>query len=295
VSDDLERQLRDVPGRFPLPDEELTRRVERRVLGLLPRLRARVAGAVTLALVAATFVGIAIGRWVFPPTEPALAVPTAPAVSIDAQPKVASTGQSITITGSIVVRQAGERVRIEENPCGRGWRYLKLVETDERGNWSATPRAVASSRRSVPAPPPGAEQPPAVRAQAPSPAPGEFVFASMRTSYRAVWRAATSAAATVAVRPPVLLRYRGGRSLEALVPAAASLEGKQITFQRLVAGRWRVVRQVRMSQAETPYGRTYVARIRPSLPRGSQVRAALTLAQARPCYVGAVSNVLTTG
>jgi hypothetical protein len=67
------------PGRFPLPDEDLTRRVERRVLELLPRLRARIAGAVTLALVAATFVGIAIGRWVFPPTEPALAVPTAPA------------------------------------------------------------------------------------------------------------------------------------------------------------------------------------------------------------------------
>jgi hypothetical protein len=291
VSDDLERQLRDVPGRFPLPDEELTRRVERRVLDLLPHMRARIAGAVTLALVAATFVGIAIGRWVFPPTEPALAVPTAPAVSIDAQPKVASTGQSITITGSIVVRQAGERVRIEENPCGRGWRYLKLVETDEGGNWSATPRAVASSRRSSPAPRPGAAQPPAVRAQAPVPAPSEFVFASMRTSYRAVWRGARSSAATVAVRPAVILRYRDN-GLVAMVPAASSLAGRKITFQRLVGGRWRVVRQVPLVEDETPYGRTYVARIRPSVPRGSQLRAALTLTQARPCYLGAFSNVL---
>jgi hypothetical protein len=294
VSDDLERQLRDVPGRFPLPDEELTRRVERRALELLPRVRARIAGAVTLALVAATFVGFAIGRWVLPPTEPALAVPTAPAVSIDAQPKVASTGQSIAITGSIVVRQAGERVRIEENPCGRGWRYLKLVETDEHGNWSATPRAVASSRRSAPAQPPWAEQPPAVRAQAPSPTPGQFVFASMRTSYRAVWRAATSAAASVAVRPPVILRYRG-KGLVAMVPAASSLAGRKITFQRLDGGRWRVVRQVRMKEEETPYGRTYVALIRPSVPRGTRLRAALTLPQARPCYVGAFSNVLAVG
>jgi hypothetical protein len=40
-------------------------------------------------------------------------------------------------------------------------------------------------------------------------------------------------------------------------------------------------------------GRTYTARLRPSVPRGSQMRAELTLPQARPCYVGAFSNVLT--
>ena len=38
---------------------------------------------------------------------------------------------------------------------------------------------------------------------------------------------------------------------------------------------------------------TYFARIRPSVPRGSQLRAGPTLPQARPCYVGAFSNVLT--
>jgi hypothetical protein len=301
VSDepDLERQLRDVPGRFPIPDEDLTRRVEQRVLALQPRLSARIAGAVTLALVAATFVGIAIGRWVFPPPEPALAVPTAPAITIDARPRVASTGMSITIVGSIVVRQGGERVRVEENPCGRGWRYLKLVETDERGNWSAAPAEITpagSGRRPAPAPPPGtAPRPPAttVQAPAPSPASGEFVFASMRTAYRAVWRGARSVTVSVAVRPAVILRYRARQSVEALVPAAASLDGRKITFQRLVGARWRAVRQVGLKEEQTPYGRTYTARLRPAVPRGTQVRAALTLPQARPCYVGAFSNILT--
>ncbi len=199
MSDDLERRLRDVPGRFPLPDDDLTRRVERRVLSLLPRLRAGIAGAVTLALVAATFVGIVIGRWVFPPTEPALAAPTAPAVTIDAQPKVASTGLSITITGSIVVRQRGERVRVEENPCGRGWRYLKLVETDERGNWSAAPTD--------------------------STAFGDFVFAFDAHDVPGCLARRAQRVRDVAVRPAVILRYRARGALEALVPAAASLQG----------------------------------------------------------------------
>jgi hypothetical protein len=136
----------------------------------------------------------------------------------------------------------------------------------ERGNWSATPGD--------------------------NPGFGEFVFASMRTSYRAVWRGARSSAATVAVRPAVILRYRGN-GLVAMVPAASSLAGRKITFQRLVAGRWRVVRQVRMKDEETAYGRTSAAQIRPWVPRSSQLRARLTLPQARPCYVGSFSNVLT--
>ena len=113
----------------------------------------------------------------------------------------------------------------------------------------------------------------------------------MCTTYRAVWRGARSSTATVAVRPAVILRYRGN-GLVAMVPAGASLAERKITFQRLVAGRWRVVRQVPLVEDETPYGRTYVAQIRPSVPRGSQLRAALTLRQARPCYLGAFSNVL---
>ena len=47
-----------------------------------------------------------------------------------------------------------------------------------------------------------------------------------------------------------------------MVPAASSLSGRKITFQRLDGGRWRVVRQVPMKEEETPYGRTYVALIR---------------------------------
>jgi hypothetical protein len=80
-----------------------------------------------------------------------------------------------------------------------------------------------------------------------------------------------------------------------MAPAASSLAGRKITFQRLAAGRWRVVRQVRLREEETPYGRTFAAQIRPSVPRGSQLRATLTLPQARPCYVGSFSNVLTVG
>jgi hypothetical protein len=92
----------------------------------------------------------------------------------------------------------------------------------------------------------------------------------------------------------VILRYRGN-GLVAMVPAASSLAGRKITFQRLVDGRWRVVRQVPLVEDETPYGRTCIAQIRPAVPRGSQLRAALTLAQAGRCYIGAFSNVLSIG
>jgi hypothetical protein len=48
-----------------------------------------------------------------------------------------------------------------------------------------------------------------------------------------------------------------------------------------------------MKDEETAYGRTSVAQTRPSVPRDSRLRATLTLPQARPCYVGSFSNVLT--
>jgi hypothetical protein len=47
-----------------------------------------------------------------------------------------------------------------------------------------------------------------------------------------------------------------------------------------------------MKEEETAYGRTSAAQIRPSVPRGSQLRGTLTLPQARPCYVGSFSDVL---
>ena len=123
ASDELHGAARRDPGR--LDDGGAPRRLQGRVQSaeLFEALRALAQSR-----------RLAIGRWVFPPTEPALAVPTAPAVTIDAQPRVATTGTGLMVTGSIVVRQAGERVTIEANPCGRGWRLLTLVETDESGN-----------------------------------------------------------------------------------------------------------------------------------------------------------------
>jgi hypothetical protein len=210
----------------------------------------------TFALAAATFVGVAIGA------------PQAPAITLSVQPKVAPAGLSIQMSGSIVVRQRGERVRIEENPCGRGWRYLKTVETDEHGAWTGTPA---------------------------SPSATDFVIPSMRTAYRATWRGARSSPATVAVRPYVRLWFdgRGRRAVEARIFAHASLWGHKVTFQRLVEGRWRALKQVKLGERHTTQGPMFVASFRHGLPRGASIRAALTLAEARPCYVGGFSNVLT--
>ena len=262
MSDDLERLLRDAPGRFPRPEDSVTSRVERRLLARKPQ-RAR--RAPTLALLAATFVGIAIGRWALPQDEPAIGAASAPAITIDVQPKVVSSYTSVQVTGAIVVRQKGERVRIEENACGRGWNYLKMVETDGNGAWKGGPSTSTGT---------------------------DFVMPRMRTSYRAVWRGARSSAVTVAVRASVRLQYsgRGQGTLWGQVYADGfNFAGRKLAFQRLVEGRWRTVRSIVLREDRGIYS----AKLRHGLPRGTQVRAALALDQARPCYAGGFSNTLT--
>ena len=65
MSRDVERDLREVPGEFPRPDERVTREVERQVLALLPQLRRRRRSGAALgaALVAAVAAGVLIGQW----------------------------------------------------------------------------------------------------------------------------------------------------------------------------------------------------------------------------------------
>lgn len=64
MSSDLERRLKDFPAEFPQPDEAVTRRVQRRVRALLPRLGHRSRGAMLgAALVVALSGGIVLGHW----------------------------------------------------------------------------------------------------------------------------------------------------------------------------------------------------------------------------------------
>ena len=208
-----------------------------------------------LAVAATVLVGIAVVL----PGERALSATTAPAITIDAQPKVVRAGNSVALTGSILVQQKGERVLVEQRACDGRWAYLKVVETDEGGVW------------------------------------GDYTMPSLRTSYRAVWRGVQSSTVTVAVPPFVVLRFGPSRrTLAVRIPSpAASLSGHTVAFQRLVGFRWITFRTVALHEEQTAYGRTFVAQFRHSLRPGTRVRAALLLAQARPCYIGAFSNAIT--
>ena len=256
MPDDVDRIMRDAPARFPAPSEETTAAVGQRLLR--SRRRRRAASVSTLAVVAAVVVGIAVGHWALPPDEPAIGAATAPAVTIDVQPKVVRPGASVGLLGAIVVQQQGEELLLEHRACGGSWRYLAAVQTDEHGGWT------------------------------------HFVIPSSHTSYRAVWRGAQSAAVSVAVRPFVLLRFGSEpKRLKVLIPSLGpSLAGHTVAFQRLVDYRWRTFRTVALHEDETAYGRTFVAEFRHSLPRGTRVRAALLLAQARPCYIGGFSSAI---
>lgn len=113
------------------------------------------------------------------------------------------------------------------------------------------------------------------------------------TEVRAFWKGATSAPVTIRQRPFVSLFRRPGRRFEVGV-SNKELWHKRVLFQ-IRRGRWRTMKSVLLTDTAGQPGSPFVftsATFKASVPRGTQVRAVLTAAQAGPCYLAAVSDVL---
>ena len=182
-------------------------------------------------------------------------------VTIFARPSVVEAGGYFTLFGSVDNGRANEVVDIERRECGSSSSFFLGVEatrTEEGGSWS--------TRRSAP---------------------------RITTSFRAVWNGTASAEVTIRRRAVVGLRRLGPGRFQVSV-GGSQFWRKHVLIQRFDRrlGTWKKVRTVVLGrQGTTPgaYG-TFTAR----LPRGTQLRAAMSRAQAGPCYLNGVSATLRT-
>jgi hypothetical protein len=107
------------------------------------------------------------------------------------------------------------------------------------------------------------------------------------TAYQVSWRNGLSAAASVGVHPRVgLTRYRNGHFF-VTVAGNHAFAHRVVQLQRKVGTRWVTIRRVRL-------GLRSRVEFRATLPKGrSTVRAAFSVNQAGPGYLGGTSRALT--
>jgi plastocyanin len=179
-------------------------------------------------------------------------------VTLDANKELVILGDSITLSGAISSRQAGQEVTITVDPAGEPPRRV-TVDTGSGGEWSFR------------------HQP------------------RIRTQYTARWRTSTSEALTVQVRPRVSLRKVGRRAFAVVVVAAQSFAGKQVQIRVQRSRRNRSLRTVTRvtlrrnpRSAETTAQRTFRLNVR----RGFRMRAFLPQSQAGANYVSSQSNLI---
>jgi plastocyanin len=178
-------------------------------------------------------------------------------VTLQANRNVVIFGGSITLSGAVSSRQAGQSVTITVDPAGEPSRRIE-VETGAGGEWS-------------------------LRAQP-----------RIKTQYTARWRNSTSAVFTAQVRPRVSLRKVGRNAFAVIVVAADSFAGKQVHIRRQRSRQNRSLRTVtRVTLRENPRSETIAQRtFRLSVRRGFRMRAFLPQSQAGANYVSSQSNLI---
>ena len=135
-------------------------------------------------------------------------------------------------------------------------------------------------------------------AEAHASAGGGWVLAvgtAVTSTFRARWRDLTSTGVTIRQGASVLLApRREGSGFVVSVIAKRSFWRKKVEIQRRQAGAWRTVRTVTLTDSVSSTGTVSAneATFRLSVPRGTQLRAVLPSAEARPCYTKSVSRMV---
>jgi hypothetical protein len=119
------------------------------------------------------------------------------------------------------------------------------------------------------------------------------------TVLRADWRDATSAQVALRVRADIRLQpdLPGRHALEVIVVAKSQFWRKKALIQQRDPrlGRWRTVKTVVLADTNAAPGSVFVwssAKFTLKVPRGTTLRAVFPATQARPCYLGGISNSL---
>jgi len=183
------------------------------------------------------------------------------AVTLASSRLTATFAAPVTLTGVASNQQAGEKVTVSAQECGKtAFARVNDATTTAGGIWTLL-----------------------------------GVRPTTKTVYRARWRTTDSPTATVNVRPALRLS-RVRTRFDARLTAAQAFTGKLALFQRYrpTVKRWATLKRITLGAATTPSAGTVItsARFRNRVRKGWRLRLFLPQAQAGACYLAAPSNTL---
>jgi hypothetical protein len=191
----------------------------------------------------------------------ATAATLATTLTLTATPTSIAYGKAVALNGVLSTKRANQNVKVNATECGQNTsKTVGTVKTNSTGAYTMN------------------------------------VTPILNTSYQATQKNTKSPAVAVTVAPVLkLVKVRRG-SYTVSVTSAVDLKGKAVLFQRYsrLKKRWVQVKRVVLTTSTPGTKPTIVTSVgfNAKAPKRARVRAALSKAQAAPCYVAAKSNSL---
>jgi hypothetical protein len=191
----------------------------------------------------------------------ATAAPLATTLTLTATPTAVVYGKAAVLNGVLSTHKANQNVKVAATECGQSTsKTVGTVKTNSTGAYTMS------------------------------------VTPTVNTSYQATQKNTQSPVAAVTVAPVMKLRRAGGTTYLVNVTSAVDLKGKAILFQRYskVRKRWVQIKRVLLKTSTLGTKPTIVTSvyINAKVAKRTRVRAAISKAQAAPCYIAATSNSL---
>ena len=189
----------------------------------------------------------------------ATAAPLATTLTLTATPTTVTYGKAVALSGVLSTHRANQTVKVAGTECGtNAAKGVANVKTNATGAYTTS------------------------------------VTTIVNTTYQASQKNTKSPTVVVSVKPVLKLVRASRGSYTVSVTSALDLKGKTILFQRYSKTRKRWVQVKKVVLATTTPGTkpTVVssAAFKAKVALRVRVRAALSKAQAAPCYVAATSN-----
>jgi hypothetical protein len=181
-------------------------------------------------------------------------------VTMIARPTTLRPNQGSLLSGAVSSGRADEEVTIQARDCGqKTFTGVAAILTHDGGTWNTQ-----FSR-------------------------------GINSTIRAVWKGEASPTIELRQQASVVLRRQSaGRYLTAIA-SRWTFWRKKVQIQRRVGSRWKTVRTLTLTDtfAHSGTGTTWTeAKFRLRMPRGTALRAMVTADQAKPCYLGTVSDTV---
>jgi hypothetical protein len=179
-------------------------------------------------------------------------------VSIEARPAITRAAVPVTLIGEVERRRAGETVTIQAKDCGQpSYTEVKGATTSADGVWRT-----------------------------------EY-WPGVNTTLRAVWDNNISTTITLGQQAWVELQRLASGRFYVGVHGKRPVWRKHVLIQQRRSGAWKTIRTVVLTEqialGQTGAVATY-ATFKPTVPRGTMIRAILPRSQARPCYLAGASE-----